>query len=188
MNRELRNSRDNPRIDPERVAYWYFRLNGFLQIENFVVHPGGRGSQRTDADLLAARFPHRREFLFDHDNPMQDDVAGLRLTADCIDVVIAEIKTNGPCRRNGPWTNKDQRNVDRVLAAIGCLQEDEISQAASAVYETGAFRRDRLQIRLVAVGRQASAELAARYETWNPVTGCTKISAGCDHCYAERFS
>jgi protein gp37 len=24
--------------------------------------------------------------------------------------------------------------------------------------------------------------------TWNPVSGCTKISAGCDHCYAERFS
>ena len=24
--------------------------------------------------------------------------------------------------------------------------------------------------------------------TWNPATGCTKISAGCDHCYAERFS
>jgi protein gp37 len=24
--------------------------------------------------------------------------------------------------------------------------------------------------------------------TWNPVTGCTKISSGCDRCYAERFS
>ncbi|MBV9785590.1 MAG: phage Gp37/Gp68 family protein [Acidisphaera sp.] len=24
--------------------------------------------------------------------------------------------------------------------------------------------------------------------TWNPVTGCAKISAGCDNCYAERFS
>lgn len=24
--------------------------------------------------------------------------------------------------------------------------------------------------------------------TWNPVTGCTKISRGCDNCYAERFS
>lgn len=24
--------------------------------------------------------------------------------------------------------------------------------------------------------------------TWNPVTGCTKISAGCDRCYAERFA
>jgi protein gp37 len=26
------------------------------------------------------------------------------------------------------------------------------------------------------------------HSTWNPVTGCTKLSAGCDHCYAERFS
>jgi protein gp37 len=25
-------------------------------------------------------------------------------------------------------------------------------------------------------------------ETWNPVTGCTKISAGCKNCYAERMS
>jgi len=24
--------------------------------------------------------------------------------------------------------------------------------------------------------------------TWNPVTGCSKISLGCDFCYAERFS
>lgn len=24
--------------------------------------------------------------------------------------------------------------------------------------------------------------------TWNPVTGCTKISPGCDHCYAERIA
>ncbi len=24
--------------------------------------------------------------------------------------------------------------------------------------------------------------------TWNPVTGCTKISPGCDRCYAERFA
>lgn len=24
--------------------------------------------------------------------------------------------------------------------------------------------------------------------TWNPVTGCTKISAGCDRCYAARFA
>lgn len=24
--------------------------------------------------------------------------------------------------------------------------------------------------------------------TWNPVTGCTKISRGCSHCYAETFA
>ena len=25
-------------------------------------------------------------------------------------------------------------------------------------------------------------------ETWNPVTGCTKVSAGCKNCYAERIA
>ena len=24
--------------------------------------------------------------------------------------------------------------------------------------------------------------------TWNPVTGCTKVSPGCSHCYAERMA
>lgn len=24
--------------------------------------------------------------------------------------------------------------------------------------------------------------------TWNPVTGCTKVSAGCEHCYAETMA
>lgn len=32
---------------------------GFFLIENFVIHPERRGGQRTDADLLAVRFPHR---------------------------------------------------------------------------------------------------------------------------------
>lgn len=33
-----------------------------------------------------------------------------------------------------------------------------------------------------------STEIEWTDATWNPVTGCTKISAGCDHCYAERFA
>lgn len=24
--------------------------------------------------------------------------------------------------------------------------------------------------------------------TWNPITGCTKVSPGCDHCYAETLA
>lgn len=24
--------------------------------------------------------------------------------------------------------------------------------------------------------------------TWNPVTGCTKVTSGCENCYAERFA
>lgn len=30
------------------------------------------------------------------------------------------------------------------------------------------------------------SEIEWTESTWNPVTGCTKISAGCRHCYAER--
>jgi hypothetical protein len=32
-------------LDPEKVACWYFRLNGFFPIENFVVHPSTEGSE-----------------------------------------------------------------------------------------------------------------------------------------------
>jgi protein gp37 len=24
--------------------------------------------------------------------------------------------------------------------------------------------------------------------TWNPVTGCSKVSPGCKHCYAEHLA
>ena len=24
--------------------------------------------------------------------------------------------------------------------------------------------------------------------TWNPLTGCTKVSPGCKHCYTERMA
>jgi protein gp37 len=26
------------------------------------------------------------------------------------------------------------------------------------------------------------------FATWNPVTGCNKVSPGCDHCYADRMA
>lgn len=71
----MRHVRD-PKVQylaPERVAYWYFRLNGFFQMENVVVHPARCGSQRTDADLLAVRFPYRAERLFDNPDYFMDD-------------------------------------------------------------------------------------------------------------------
>jgi protein gp37 len=35
---------------------------------------------------------------------------------------------------------------------------------------------------------QMPSKIAWTNETWNPVTGCTKISPGCAHCYAERMA
>lgn len=151
-------------LKAEKVAYWYFRLNGFLQIENFVVHPERRGSQRTDADLLAVRFPFRAERMFDDPNDvMADDVQQLALSDDLIDIVIAEVKTNQPCTLNGPWTRADRQNVHRVLAAIGCLPSGGIEAAAADIYRAGFHRSAALRIRLVAVGRDRSDNITKAY-------------------------
>ena len=38
------------------------------------------------------------------------------------------------------------------------------------------------------MGHGTRAGFRRPFETWNPLTGCTKISPGCKHCYAERIS
>ena len=34
----------------------------------------------------------------------------------------------------------------------------------------------------------STTKIAWTDSTWNPVTGCTKVSPGCKHCYAERYA
>ena len=34
----------------------------------------------------------------------------------------------------------------------------------------------------------SSSKIEWTDSTWNPVTGCTKASAGCIHCYAETMA
>ena len=34
----------------------------------------------------------------------------------------------------------------------------------------------------------ATSRIEWTEQTWNPVTGCTKVSPGCKHCYAERMA
>lgn len=34
----------------------------------------------------------------------------------------------------------------------------------------------------------AASSIEWTNSTWNPVTGCTKVSQGCKHCYAQRFA
>lgn len=162
MSLEL-HGRQDERLKPEKVAYWYLRLNGFLQIENFVLHRTQGGGQRTDADLLAVRFPHRSEFVFDYPNdPMQDDFTSLELSRDQIDICIVEVKGNQPCTLNGPWTRKDKKNIHRVLSAIGCLPPPDLERAAADLYAHGMHTSEAgLRIRLLAIGVGPNPQLAA---------------------------
>ena len=173
-------------LNPEKVAYWYLRLNGFLQIEDFYVHPGGKGGARTDADLLAVRFPYRAERLYDDPNDiMEDDDKRLALTTSYIDVVIAEVKT-GLCALNGPWTDPYKNNVHRVLAAIGCLPMAQIEDAAEAIYDSGAYiyepslenkeKQFSVRIRLLSIGQHINTEQSKEYPdvlqiVWRDILG-----------------
>lgn len=136
-------------------------------LQNFIIHGDhqSENKQRTEADLLCVRFPHRAERLYDDDpDVMQDDVATLKLAPDKANVLIVEVKTKKRCTLNGPWTKPNKKNVHRVLAAIGCLSEQVIPQAAAALYRQGLYDGDGIvRIRLVAVGRERSEELAQRH-------------------------
>lgn len=63
-----------------------------------------------------------------------------------------------------------------------------------AIGEPSPLRLTRLvsprTMRLDLDGRTAMAQSDIEWteQTWNPTTGCTKISSGCKHCYAERLS
>ena len=48
------------------------------------------------------------------------------------------------------------------------------------------FHADESEIIALAMAIHSAIEWTE--SSWNPVTGCTKISAGCAHCYAERMA
>ncbi len=155
------------RSSPDRLAYWYFRLNGFLTIENFAVHDELSENTRTDADVIAVRFLDRRENYL---RPMQDD----ERLCDCLtfaNVIIAEVKT-GRCALNGPWTKPERENMQRVLRAIGCVSPDEIEMAAERLYETSSWQSQQVTIRLVAMGERQSTDesmMGVPQFTWDEV-------------------
>jgi hypothetical protein len=136
-----------------KVAYWYFRLNGFLTMENFVVHPELRsgGGQRTDADLYGVRFPYRTELN------MPDDAPFLHRNQKPL-AVIVEV-TRGECKLNGPWTNRPAKNVEYVLGALGFLTPKMNQRVASSLYEESCFEDEAHEVRLVAVGAKLNEGL-----------------------------
>ena len=141
----------------EKVAYWYFRLNGFLNIENFVVHPDLRGGQKTEADLFGVRFPYRAEPGMRDDAPFE----GARTKPLFIIVEVTRAK----CKLNGPWINPKLGNMEYVLGAIGALPADQKDKVAKALYEKCAYPDEgkEREFQLIAVGSDVDPELQKTY-------------------------
>lgn len=141
----------------EHLAYWYFRLNGFLTIPNFVVHPDTGRNQRTDVDILGVRFPNRAEL---YPNVMSDDPIVSR--TDKPFLIIAEVK-RGQCALNGPWTRADQQNVHRVLRSVGAHADVQVDEVAHALYTSGFSDAAQCFTSLVCLGDYRSDDIATRY-------------------------
>ncbi len=148
----------NITITSEQLGYWYLRLNGFLTISNFVVHPDTGGEQRTDVDILGVRFPHRAELLL---NSMVDDRPFTEIR-DKPYIIIAEVKRQ-ECNLNGPWVRPEHQNIQRVLRAVGAFLESEVQKVAQDVYKTGVFWNESYYLSLCCFGERPNAEIRRRY-------------------------
>jgi hypothetical protein len=157
-------------IPTEDLAYWFLRLNGCLTTRNFIVHPEGRRDDSgTDADVLAVRFPHRQELQI---APLKDH-QWFNTHPGRLLVLIAEVK-KGLCALNGPWTNRERRNVSRVLQAIGVYPFGEISIVADALYGEAMHDTGAVTTALVVFGGRENPELMSCYPRlhqflWNDV-------------------
>lgn len=143
------------RINSQELAYWYLRLNGFLSIQNFIVHPDIGDNQRTDVDLMAVRFPFRSENLV---RPMQDDAHFSKYTRPF--VIFAEVKA-GRCSLNGPWTNPTQQNMNRVLAALGVFTPKENKAVAADLYSQGFFENKSYRVSLFCISGATNPDISA---------------------------
>ena len=139
----------------EQLAYWYFRLNGFLTIQNFIVHDEKKANQRTDVDILGVRFPFRSEI------GMEDDVCFIKYSAKPL-YIITEVKT-GLCNLNGPWTSPDKENMQRVLKSLGSLKESLIANASALLYKQGFYEDMECRVSLICVGKDENNKLKSDY-------------------------
>lgn len=149
-------SYQRPIFRTEQIAYWFFRINGCLNIINFLVHHERRGYEGTDVDILAVRFPFRRELAWSH-APMEDhpifDSSGK------VDIIICEVKSS-LCDLNGPWTDPEKKNMDRVLSAIGAFPKEKVREVADALYSQKIYEGMVHRVRLFAVGERTNTSLS----------------------------
>ncbi len=142
-------------LGPEQLAYWYLRLNGFLTLQNYVVHPDRGVGIRTDIDVLAVRFPYRSELFAD---PMQDDAdlvgfagGGFGNARGKPLILIGEAKTS-VAALNRSWLDPGKRNIERFLGIIGAIPSEKVEEAAHAIYTDSAYGDDRYNVSLLAIG------------------------------------
>lgn len=117
----------------EKLVALYLRLNGYFIIENFIIHPRDRGSQRGEVDVFGVRLPYQAEMPGE---TMLNDPKLVQTGNNCIDVVFVEVKGRRRPRPNGSWYTEGV--LEYVLRFVGFTPEEkEIKKVADSLRRVG---------------------------------------------------
>lgn len=127
----------------ETLAYWYLRLNGFIPLRNFVLHPlsKARSKQAADSDLLAVRFPHVYEETGgqpdDWDHKLKD--WGFIPEKEIIGLIV-EVKTGKEIRKADVVKAFSEERNRQAIHRIGMLED--VNSAVEELKCRSIARRD----------------------------------------------
>jgi hypothetical protein len=116
----------------ERIAYWYLRLQGFLLVEDLVLHRGGPIDCTADTDLLAVRHKYSEEELSGQVLQRHDDLEA-RLAAPGRNIaLVVQVKTGTEGSAGRAF------ELERLVHAIrflGVAHRDEVDALATSLGE-----------------------------------------------------
>ena len=152
-------------LPTENLVRWYLRFNGYLGVENLIVHEpiSGAVPQGAEFDVVAVRFPFSRE-VADFELQRHSQLEGIEKPG-VVNIVIAEVKGGKDTSLNDPWRPEANENLQLnrlkyLVRWVGfCDSDKDVELVATDLRRTG--RSDRAcAVRVVYFGARRSQQAA----------------------------
>lgn len=137
----------------EELAYWYFRVNGFFVLDNFVLHSRDLdSSQNADIDLLAIRQKHTYETIGGIETDMDPELFQ-HFVRDKHIGIICEVKSSpNPTSRSIKLNNSDR--LTYAVRRIGFFEFENARRKASVLTSQRVVQGEYHQIGKVLIANQ----------------------------------
>ncbi|MDK2814619.1 MAG: hypothetical protein PWP18_532 [Thermoanaerobacter sp.] len=114
----------------EELTYWYFRLNGFFLLTNYVLHDVGQGQQRgtADADLLVIRFPYVYEEIGGQSKDWDKEkfsTWGFDIEKDNLALII-EVKSGKELKKDEIEKSFSLKRIETALCRFGIFPHEDV--------------------------------------------------------------
>lgn len=148
----------------ETLVRWYLRFNGYLTVDNLVVHEPTEGAvpQGAEFDVIGVRFPFSRE-VADFELPRDPHLGSIE-TSGATNVVVGEVKGGRDATLSEVWLPEanDALQCGRVAYLIRWLglweSEADIQKVARDLRHKRATDNTDVAIRVVYFGARPSAQ------------------------------